>query len=139
MDAEIASAFGADVKILPYILHIDGFPTLIALSPHSRRNPRFLFLFFRPLRFRGAVSGVDPCICLLEHIPQHGKPPSLSAVWKMGRDKIRIHISIFKIPVSDELILEIHIGGDPLDDQLSQGAPHLGNGRWPVLVVDDEL
>ena len=38
----------------------------------------------------------------------------------MGRDKIRIHISIFKIPVSDELILEIHIGGDPLDDQLSQ-------------------
>ena len=57
----------------------------------------------------------------------------------MGRDKIRIHISIFKIPVSDELILEIHIGGDPLDDQLSQGAPHLGNGRWPILVVDDEL
>ena len=35
MNAEIAVAFGADVIIVHYILHIDRLPALIALAPQS--------------------------------------------------------------------------------------------------------
>ena len=39
----------------------------------------------------------------------------------------------------NDLILKIYIGLNALNDQLSQGASHLGNGLLPILSMYDQL
>ena len=60
---EIPAALGADIVITFYILHINGLSALITLSPESFRNAGLSLL--RP------VSGINSCISLFKHIPNH--------------------------------------------------------------------
>ena len=57
----------------------------------------------------------------------------------MRGDEIGVDLALLIILVAEYLVLEIQVRLDALDHQLAQGAPHLGDGRGSVLVVDNQL
>ena len=71
MNPEISAAFGADIIIVCYILHVNGLSAFIAFSPQSLRNTRF----FRFLPFPSLYMTVNYSICFFKHISQHNTSP----------------------------------------------------------------
>ena len=68
------------------------------------------------------------------YIPERGRK-SVSAIRSLTHvireiflNKSSVRVSLLERLVFQYLVLEIHVGLDALDDQLAQGASHLGDG-----------